>query len=225
MTMVDTIDGIRKWLEEKVCPQLTFKQAPPIDRPDGKYYKPKKVHPKAWAIYYPSGEVAKFLDYDCPCAVVQPKNFDFSQKKGITKLELRIAFMTWSPGEHFEDVYDPEEDPETPVFNTHIGRYVQRTKLNAVDTDENGFVPDDDGWRDALIFADTTMQEIASADNIAGYILDTDSPVSCTPYSEESVSQYLWPYHFARLDLTLKRQESPYGIEKTDEETTLESFL
>ena len=216
MTMLDTIDGVRKWLEENVCTKLAFKKAPPPDYPAGKEYKHELVRPKAWAIYYPAGDVVKLLDYACPCVVVQPIEFNYLPDGG-EEVKVRLAFMVWNTGDHIEDVYDLNDDTE-PVFSAELGRFVQRSRYKLTNP-EDAFKLNDDGWRDVFVFADTALLELKKAKNIGGFKLKEDEPINCTPYSEESVSQYFYPYHYTRLDITLYRSV----IEAKDKE--VEEYL
>ena len=217
MTMIDTVDAIRDWLEENVCSKLAFKKEPLTDAVSDANYKHELVHPQAWPIYQPSIEFVKqgYIPYSCPCVVVQPVNFKYFRNGG-QEVTVRLQFLVWNPGTHVQDVYDPDLDAELMLDNK-IGRFKQQNKYEQT-LKENRFRIDDDGWRDALLFADTAYIEIKAADNIGGFTLANED-INATPYSEESVSQYFYPYHYMRMDIVLTRSADE------NEGNNIENFL
>lgn len=217
MTLIDIIDTMRTWAEENVCSKLAFKKPPAIDSPDGRYYTHELVRPKAWAIYKPSLDVAKYLDYDCPCVVVQPIKLTVDPITGNRSAIMRLSFLVWNPGEHLEDTYDaPSGEEERTVFDAQVGEFKARSRYNST-SDRDAFSVDDDGWRDAFNFADCALNELLSTDTIGGLVLDQNVPIEGTPYSEESVSQYFYPYHFAKLEFCVKSIENQSHEDGRDE--------
>lgn len=219
MTIISVIDTITEWLNENVCGRLAFKKAPPVDRPDGEYYEHEIVPPKAWQIYKPALDIAKFFDYDCPCVVVQPITVKVSPASlSVSSIRVRFSYLTWSPGEHIEDVYDLMPDTRT-VFAPQIGEFEQRTRYD-FRPDESGCKIDDDGWRDVFNFLETTLDTLAKKE-ISGLSIDPSEEIYATPYDEESVSTYFWPYHFARLEMTFKVNDAPLTARSGDYEKYL----
>lgn len=103
MTIVEAIETITDWINENVCPRLTFKQA--NDAAQAEDYPFKEVHPRAYAMFYPGKDkLPEGEDWAEPFIVVTSTEGKRNTIRKTQTFSVQLTFRTWNPGTHGQEV-------------------------------------------------------------------------------------------------------------------------
>lgn len=200
MSVVDSIQRVRGWLESDVCPLVKLKKMPSDWRDeDASKYDYELVHPVVLGMYWPTGQqlMGPQAVYEHPGILVQLVDGEDSIADMRESLTLRLHLSAWNPGLHGRDVWEPSGD-----------HYVRRE----ADTFQPSY---EDSWADAWNFCDTVLREIRNASDINGLTVDRSKPVSFGPYSQQGDIVSLYPFWFAWVELTVTTGEpAPVNLQE-----------
>lgn len=175
MTIVQSLETLAKWLQENVCPKLTFKR--PSDTRQDTYYDYEEVHPTAFAMFLPgSDKLSSGADSQCPYILVQlvDGSHDLINPKG--RLEVQLSFMVWEPGIH------PDENGM-----------------------REGYKRTADGWKDVWELLERTVAEIENAEYLNGLRFVKENGVKYGQFSKDGQIADMYPYYYAWATMTIER--------------------
>lgn len=182
MTIVDTVETIREWLEVNVCPLVKLKL--PDDEHADESYPYKLVNPRAFSLFIPTTDrlppnIAAPIPSICVSLVMGTDELI----NGSREIKIRLDFSAWDPGYHLPDLF----------FSKGGGKFV--TKYN--DETLKAFQKNDQGWRDVWNFTDTTLREIESAEFFGKLRLIKEKGITFGVFSEEKATPNFYPFWFS----------------------------
>ncbi len=205
MTVIDAITSVKRFLEQKVCPQIELLVP---NKKDGKEYVERYANPSVFAFFEPeNGRLPEGVEYTTPNITVQ-----FTQgEDNLTTLERRVnivlAFSTWRPGEY---------------------RTMNDMELEKIDVDGQGatiefkgeiakqFVRNEEGWKDVYNLMELTKEKIISAGKIGEFSLEP-TQIKYGPYSKDGVLIDFYPYYHLWMSFTLTSIPTPMIRDDIDE--------
>lgn len=194
MTLVQSIDNVVKWLNDKVCSQITLKL--PDDYKNDAEYDVKYVKPAAFPLYVPGKDrLPPNIPAPIPSVCVQftEGSDDLLQKK--RQLQIRLCLACWNPGEHGAEVWQARENPDALggfSFYSVTGEAAQTYARNM------------EGWRDSFNFADLVLREVEGAEYIEGHRLVKESGIKFGLFTEEGNIWDYYPYWHCWITFTLE---------------------
>lgn len=188
MSIVNSIELVRGWLEENVCPQVRLKL--PDDGATDASYPYELVHPAAFALFIPSKDrTPPGIAAPIPSVCVQIVQGRDDMTAGIRAIRLRLCFAAWDPGLHGPDILKPAG------VSAHIrsddGEALARFQKNG------------EGWRDAWNFVDTALREIEDAEYLNGLRLVKEEGVTFGLFTEQDAVPDFYPFWYAWAELTV----------------------
>lgn len=113
MAIVKQLDIIKSWLEKEICPNFKLKEA--NDENVDATYSYEIVNPSVFILYVPPKELIPEKNR-VPSICVQ---FDDGQetRDGGGKLNVRLQFSIFNPGEHTENGFDRNTEGWRDVWN------------------------------------------------------------------------------------------------------------
>lgn len=191
MSIVNSIESVREWLTENVCPLVKLKL--PDDNANDASYPYKLVNPAAFSLFVPSKDrtppnVAAPIPSVC-VQIVKGEDDMIAHSRGI---RIRLCFSAWDPGYHGPDIFRPRGDGS--------GTYIQQYNEEA----SAYFEKNGEGWRDAWSFVDTTLREIENAEYMNGLRVIKEEGITFGPVTEQDAVPDFYPYWFAWAELTIE---------------------
>lgn len=184
MTIVDSIEAVREWLEKNVCSQVKLKLPPGEDATD-ENYNYTLVTPASFALFVPAADrLPPGADASIPSVCVQLVQGTDTLTTASREMRLRLSFSAWNPGKHKKDIF----------ISMGNGEF----RANSDDS----FQKDDDGWRDVWNFTDTALREIENADSLNGVKILHSKGITFGVFSEEKATPNFWPYWFSWVEFT-----------------------
>ena len=190
MSIVNSIETVREWLDTNVCPLVQLKL--PNDEKTDASYPYKLVNPAAFSLFVPSKDrIPPHIAAPIPSVCVQLVKGDDDMVDSIRGTKLRLFFATWDPGYHAADIFKPNGD----------GTYIQQYNNACRDFfEKNG-----EGWRDAWNFVDTALRIIENTEYIGNTLrVVKEDGVSFGPVAEEDAVPDFYPYWFAWAEFSIE---------------------
>lgn len=206
MAIVTTIDTVRDWIEENICPKVELK-VPDNDVVD-EGYDYKLVHPAAFAMYMPTEDkLPEGIQTTIPSITVRVMDGTDSLTSGRREMKVTLLFATWSPGLHAQD-YFSEVRVEKNGMNTTY------TATRQYPDDARRFDLDAEGWRDAWNFVDTAVRIIENNEFFGDYRFVKERDLTFKPVSAESAAPDTFPFWFATVEFYI---EEAIGVQRKHE--------
>lgn len=192
MAIVTTIDAVRDWIEENICPQVSLK-VPDNDVVD-EGYEYRLTHPAAFSMYMPTEDkLPEGVTSTIPSITVRVMDGTDSLTDGTREMRVTLLFATWSPGLHAQD-YLSEVKVEKNGLNTTY------TATQKYSNSERRFDMDAEGWRDAWNFVDTAVRIIENHEFLGDYRFVKEKGLSFKPVSAEAATPDTFPFWFANVE-------------------------
>lgn len=196
--LVDIVEALTTWLNEKVCPQIELLE-PDDDFMDETYVK-KRVKPKAYPLFSPYGNNSpEYAIPGTPGIVVSVLEGSDNLKEGTRTLQIQLQLISWAPGAYASDLNHVIEDPKAP-----LGRKYYKTDPK----DYQAYQRTKDGWKDSYLFLDTVLREIQRTEFVAGMrIKIKDGDLVYGHYRDDTGPIDLYPYwiNYIRFELETGR--------------------
>lgn len=191
MSIVNSIETVREWLEATVCPMVQLKL--PDDSATDASYPYKLVNPTAFSLFVPSKDrLPPKVPAPIPSVCVQLVEGDDDMIQSARSIKIRLCFSAWDPGYHGLDFYYPKNDGS--------GAYIQRHNEEA----KAFFQKNGEGWRDAWNFVDTALRMIENAEYIDRLRVAKENGITFGPVSEQDAVPDFYPYWFAWVEFTVE---------------------
>lgn len=191
MSIVNSIETVREWLEATVCPMVQLKL--PDDSATDASYPYKLVNPTAFSLFVPSKDrLPPKVPAPIPSVCVQLVEGDDNMIQSARNIKIRLCFSAWDPGFHGLDFYYPKNDGS--------GAYIQQHNEEA----KAFFQKNGEGWRDAWNFVDTALRMIENAEYIDRLRVAKENGISFGPVSEQDAVPDFYPYWFAWVEFTVE---------------------
>lgn len=211
-TIVDTLDKITDWSQEKICNPVKFKVPPMNDEKednsgrrsierdlssdigsmgnDGAGYEYERITPVAFPWFVPQKDKLP-PEIKSPIPSVCVRIGDGSDNRSKGEMNIELCFSTWNPGTHGSDVIFPSEDSSYKQWDGEEAKeYFRR---NA------------DGWRDVWNWVDLALREIESAESINGIPVDKSS-IKFGAFKEDGEMVNFYPFWYAYISFTVTRE-------------------
>lgn len=189
MTLVEVVDSLCQWFDEKVCSQITLLD--PDDNIQSADYEGLRVHPKAYPLFTPWQNASPEVEIPgTPGIIVSVLEGHDDLKKGLRTLSIQLQLVSWNPGQYGRDTFYPVED-ETGK------RYVRKE-------DEWTYERSQAGWKDSYLFLETVLKELEKTEVIEGMRIKLkEDGLAYGHYRDETGPADLWPYwiNYIRFDL------------------------
>lgn len=185
MTIVQCLESITDWLNQKVCPRVRLKR--PCDYEQGTLYDFEEVSPTAFAMFLPGNDkLPEGVPSQCPYILVQLVDGGQDLVRENDRMNVQLSFMTWNPGVH------PDENGMTDEY--------RRTA---------------DGWKDVWGFLERTITDIENAEYLNGVRFVKEAGVKYGQFAKDGQIADTYPYFYAWTTMTvergLNRTESAYS--------------
>lgn len=198
MTAVDSITRLMDWLEDEVCPLVSYKV--PGETEDDADYEYKLAHPSVLGMYWPTTKetLPPGVQDVQPGILVQVTSGSESQASLSRAMTVRLHLSVWNPGRHGPDAWRRKTAPD------HSG-------LDWVRDESAAYQPGyDDGWRDAWNLLDTVVREVRNSPVFEGGArVDKSKDIAFGPYEVQENIVDLYPYWFAWVEFTLVEPTTP----------------
>lgn len=194
MTLVESIDNVVSWLNEKVCSQIQLKV--PDDYRNDKTYDVQLVSPAAFPLYVPGKDrLPPSVPAPIPSVCVQLMEGSDDLRAKKRQLQIRLCLACWNPGEHGGEVFHPRPNARA------LGGYsYYRATGEAAQT----YVRNMEGWRDSFNFADLVLRELEGTEYIAGHRLMKESGIKFGLFTEDGNIWDYYPYWHNWITFTLE---------------------
>lgn len=191
MSIVNSVESIREWLDENVCPKVKLKL--PDDNATDASYPYKLVHPAAFSLFVPSKDrLPPKIAAPIPSVCVQIVQGADELIQHTRSLKIRLGFSAWDPGVHSLDIFRPK--------GKNYGSYVQMYNKKTNDRfEKNG-----EGWRDAWNFVDTALRMIENAEYVGGLRVIKEDGITFGPVTEQDAVPDFYPYWFAWAEFSVQ---------------------
>lgn len=198
MSVVNTLEVVRKWLDDKVCDGVLLKPMS-MDGPQDEAWKYELVKPSVFTMYVPPHEMRPpGTVATIPSIVIQPQDSRDDLVGEKRELKLRLSFTTFDPGKHGPDKLTPTDDTTFDVES------MSTLKLGPYKVgDTRSLEMNMDGWRDAYSFMDRFLRTVESSGDIAGYDLSSKDGISFGPYEYVEDGDIQFPFWACWCSLTL----------------------
>lgn len=186
MAIVQSIENVRDWLNEAVCPNIKLKL--PDDTQNSTAYKVETVNPTAFAMYQPGkdklppGVIAPF-----PSVVVQLLEGSDNMVTGDARMKLQLSFTAWNPGNHSGEL---TRAIKTTTADKDVDLDVQLVGVDGSQTFERNA----EGWKDVWNFVDLALRKIENAEYINGLRVVKELGITYGQFQEEGQISDLYPY-------------------------------
>lgn len=178
MSIVNSIEEIRDWLEAEVCPLVQLKI--PDDTATDASYSYHLVNPAAFSLFVPTKDrLPPKIPAPIPSVCVQLIEGEDQLIQSHREIKVRLCFSAWDPGIHAPNLF--------------------------VSCDKNEgcssfFQKDGGGWRDAWNFVDITLRLVENSDYIGGLRVMREQGISFGPVTEQDAIPDFYPYWFAWME-------------------------
>lgn len=191
MSIVNSIENTREWLDANVCPLVKLKL--PDDKATDASYPYKLVNPAAFSLFVPSKDrtppkIAAPIPSVC-VQIVQGEDDLIESTRGI---RIRLCFSAWDPGIHGPDIFKQKGDGS--------GIYVQQYNEEA----SAYFEKNGEGWRDVWSFVDTALRAIENAEYIGDLRVVKEEGITFGPFSEQDAVPDFYPFWFAWVEFSIE---------------------
>lgn len=191
MSIVNSIEIVREWLDANVCPLVKLKL--PDDNATDASYPYKLVHPAALSLYVPSKDrTPPKVAAPIPSVCVQLSQGEDDLIAHTRGIRVKLCFSAWDPGYHGLDIFKPRGDGS----GTYIQQYNEET--NAY------FVKNGEGWRDAWSFVDTALRLIENAEYMGDLRVIKEQGITFGPVSEQDAVPDFYPFWFAWAEFSVE---------------------
>lgn len=180
MTVVNILDTLTAWAQERICSQVRLKVPPDNEiEPDDAGYEYRTTNPAAFPMYVPTKEkLPPGVLSPIPSVCVRFVKGADNMAEGQGNIGVQLCFSAWNPGLHKQDIVDgPPADAD--------------------------FKRSSDGWRDAWNMVDVALREIESVTEINGLLIDRSTPVEFGPMTEQESIPDFYPFWFAWVTFTV----------------------
>lgn len=193
MAMVEVVDRVTDWLNEKVCPLVEFKV--PNDMVHDDSYDYRLINPTAFPMYLPTvDKLPEGVESPVPSVVVRVNGFTDDLVKGERHIQVSLLFATWDPGVHRQDIYRGTSG--TMYFSTPYNQ-----------SDGDTYTKGMDGWKDAWNFLDTAIRTIENTEYIADqYRFEKEKNIGAGPVSTKEGVTDFYPYWYAVANFTIMEE-------------------
>lgn len=193
MSIVNSIETVRGWLNTEVCPLVKLKL--PDDNATDASYPYKLVNPAAFSLFVPSKDrTPPKVAAPIPSVCVQLAQGEDDLIEHTRGIKIRLCFSAWDPGYHGPDIYIP-----IPQGNGS-GTYIQQYNSEAADF----FQKNGEGWRDAWNFVDTALRLIENAEYIGDLRVIKELGITFGPVAEQDAVPDFYPYWFAWAEFSVE---------------------
>lgn len=191
MSIVNSIEVVREWLDENVCPLVKLK-LPDDDATDASYPY-KLVNPAAFSLFVPTKDrMPPKVAAPIPSVCVQLINGEDDMIASARSFKIRLCFSAWDPGYHGPDIFTSKGDGS--------GAYIQQyNKEASAYFEKNG-----EGWRDAWNFVDTALRLIENAEYMGELRVIKEEGITFGPVSEQDAVPDFYPYWFAWAEFSVE---------------------
>lgn len=191
MAIVNSIETVREWLDENVCPLVKLKL--PDDNATDASYPYKLVNPAAFSLFIPSKDrTPPKIAAPIPSVCVQIIQGEDDLIKHARGIKIRLCFCAWDPGCHGPDIFKPRGDGS--------GIYVQQyNEETSAYFEKNG-----EGWRDAWNFVDTALRLIENAEYMGDLRVVKEQGITFGPFTEQDAIPDFYPYWYAWAQFTVE---------------------
>lgn len=187
MSIVNSIETVREWLDANVCPLVQLKL--PDDNATDNSYPYKLVHPAAFSIFVPSKDkMPPKIAAPIPSVCVQIVQGDDDLVKSLRGIKIRLCFSVWDPGFHGPDIFKPKGDGS--------GAYVQEATAN--------FERNSEGWRDVWSFVDTALRVIENAEYLNDLRIIKEEGIKFGPFIDQEGASDFYPLWFAWVEFSIE---------------------
>lgn len=190
MTITDTVETIRQWLADNVCPLIELKL--PDDDHTDESYSYKLITPGVFSLYVPTSDrLPPKIAAPIPSICVSLVQGVDELVKSSREVKVRLNFAAWDPGYHLRDLLIPraESPGDVEQYNAEAIKAFQKNDL---------------GWRDVWNFTDTALREIESAEYIGGLRVIKEKGIAFGPFSEEKATPNFYPYWFSWAEFSVE---------------------
>lgn len=190
MSIVNTLDIVKDWLEANVCPLVELKL--PNDSAIADEYPYELIHPAALALFVPSKDrMGPKIKAPIPSVCVQIISGNDSLSDHNRAIKLRLCFSTWDPGYHAQDIFIPtQSEGDLQEYNRRVTA---------------AFEKNSEGWRDCWNFVDTTLRVVENAEYIGDKLrVAKESGISFGPITEQEDIVDYYPYWFAWVEFSVE---------------------
>lgn len=194
MTLVQSIDGVVEWLNEKVCNQITLKL--PDDYKNDGSYDVEFVTPAAFPLYVPGKDrLPPSVAAPIPSVCVQLMEGTDDLLKRKRQLQIRLCLACWNPGEHGGEVFHTRKD------ESKLGGY---SYYRLTDETAKTYTRNMNGWRDLFNFKDLVLRELEGTEYIAGHRLVKETGIKFGMFVEDGNIWDYYPYWHSWITITLE---------------------
>ena len=191
MSIVNSIETVRGWLNTEVCPLVKLKL--PDDNATDASYPYKLVNPAAFSLFVPSKDrTPPKVAAPIPSVCVQLAQGEDDLIEHTRGIKIRLCFSAWDPGYHGPDIYIPQGNGN--------GAYIQQYNSEAADF----FQKNGEGWRDAWNFVDTALRLIENAEYIGDLRVIKELGITFGPVAEQDAVPDFYPYWFAWAEFSVE---------------------
>lgn len=191
MSIVNSIETVRGWLNTEVCPLVKLKL--PDDNATDASYPYKLVNPAAFSLFVPSKDrTPPKVAAPIPSVCVQLTQGEDDLIEHTRGIKIRLCFSAWDPGYHGPDIYIPQGNGS--------GTYIQQYNSEAADL----FQKNGEGWRDAWNFVDTALRLIENAEYIGDLRVIKELGITFGPVAEQDAVPDFYPYWFAWAEFSVE---------------------
>ncbi len=193
MTLVEIVETLCEWLDEKVCSQVMLLD--PDDDMQSADYEGLRVHPKAYPLFNPWQSASPEVEIPgAPGIIVSVLEGHDDLKKGLRTLSLQLQLISWNPGQYGRDIWCPVEDQDSSTGK----RYVR--KLN-----EWTYERSQSGWKDSYIFLETVLREFEKTETIHGMRIKLkENELTYGHYRDDTGPADLYPYWINYISLDVE---------------------
>lgn len=190
MSIVNSIETVREWLDENVCPQVKLKL--PDDNATDASYPYKLVNPAAFSLFVPSKDrTPPKIPAPIPSVCIQIVEGKDSMIASTRDIKVRLCFSAWDPGYHARDIFRPADNGGMT--------FQQYNQEASAIFEKNG-----EGWRDAWNFVDTALRLIENAEYIGDLRLIKEQGITFGPVTEQEATPDFYPYWFAWAEFSVE---------------------
>lgn len=191
MSIVNSIEVVRDWLTNNVCPLVKLKL--PDDNATDASYPYKLVNPAAFSLYVPSKDrTPPKVAAPIPSVCVQLVQGDDNMIASTRGIKIRMCFSAWDPGYHGPDIYQ----------SAGVGSGIYIQQYNAAANDY--FVKNGEGWRDAWNFVDTTLRMVENSEYLGDLRVMKEQGITFGPVTEQDAIPDFYPYWFAWAEFSVE---------------------
>lgn len=191
MSIVNSIETVRGWLNTEVCPLVKLKL--PDDNATDASYTYKLVNPAAFSLFVPSKDrTPPNIAAPIPSVCVQLSQGEDDLIEHTRGIKIRLCFSAWDPGYHGPDIFTPQ--------GSSNGAYIQQYNSEAAAS----FQKNGEGWRDAWNFVDTALRMIENAEYIGDLRVIKELGITFGPVAEQDAVPDFYPYWFAWAEFSVE---------------------